>query len=60
MKKKEIKMKHILIPIFVLIAALLIAAFALGNQSGNSSSSQSGDMGSYHVHEDGQTHYGEH
>lgn len=59
MKKKEIKMKHILIPILVLIVALIITAFALGNPGGNSSSS-SNDQGSYHVHEDGQTHYGEH
>ena len=59
-KKKDIKMKHILIPILVLIAALIITAFALGNPGGNNSSSGSNDQGSYHVHEDGQTHYGEH
>ena len=49
-KKKDIKMKHILIPVIVLIVALLITAFALGNPGGNSSS-QSDEQGtSYHVH----------
>lgn len=59
-KKKDIKMKHILIPVIVLIVALLITAFALGNPGGNSSSQSGGQGTSYHVHADGETHYGEH
>ena len=59
-KKKDIKMKHILIPIIVLIVALIITAFDLGNPGGNSSAHTHEEQGTYHVHEDGQTHYGEH
>ncbi len=53
--KKKITMKHIFIPIAIIVVLLAIAATVLSNSGDTPSGTQE-----YHVHEDGVTHYGEH
>ena len=57
--KKELKMKHIFIPVLVVVILLGIVAAFMSN-SDDLSTPTDADTGSYHVHADGETHYGEH
>ena len=72
--KKKITMKHIFIPVAIVVVLLAIVAAILSN-TGNSGGSELGyhthangethydgptTTQEYHVHEDGVTHYGEH
>ena len=50
--KKKLTMKHIFIPVAIVVLILAIVAVILSN--GNS-----GTNPGYHVHEDGSTHYDE-
>ena len=50
--KKKLTMKHIFIPVAIVVLILAIVAVILSN--GNSTSNPG-----YHVHEDGSTHYDE-
>ena len=57
--KKELKMKHIFIPVLVVIIVLGIVAAVL-SKSDNVVTPTDAENAGYHVHEDGETHYGEH
>ena len=57
--KKELKMKHIFIPVLVVIFALAIVAVVLSKSNDSVVTPTDGEA-AYHVHEDGETHYGEH
>ena len=62
--KKELKMKHIFIPVIVVVIILGIVAAFLSN-SGNVNTATDGTYvdengSSYHLHDDGSVHYGEH
>lgn len=62
--KKELKMKHIFIPVIVVVIILgIVAAFL--SSSGKVNTPTDGTFvdengSSYHVHDDGSVHYGEH
>ena len=69
--KKKITMKHIFIPVAIIVLILAIVAVIMSNNSGSTSpgyhvhedGSTHYDEGyepTYHVHEDGETHYDEH
>lgn len=51
--KKKLTMKHIFIPVAIVIVLLAIVAAVL------SKTTPANDLG-YHTHENGETHYGEH
>lgn len=50
--KKKITMKHIFIPVAIIVLILAIVAVIMSNGSGSTNPG-------YHVHEDGSTHYDE-
>ena len=63
--KKELKMKHIFIPVLVVVIILGIVAAFLSNSGGNVTTNTDAtyvdeDGSIYHLHDDGSVHYGEH
>ena len=63
--KKELKMKHIFIPVIVVVIILCIVAAFLSNSGKVINTPTDGTFvdengSSYHVHDDGSVHYGEH
>ena len=55
--KKELKMRHIFIPVLVVVIILGIIAAVISNSDDNTVTPTDGEA-VYHVHEDGETHYG--
>ena len=58
--KKELKMKHIFIPVLVVVVVLMIVAAVISHTNNNVPTNTDGEVVVSHTHEDGEVHYGEH
>ena len=57
--KKELKMKHIFIPVLVIVIVLGIVAAVLSKQDNTVTPTDAG-VATSHTHADGEVHYEEH
>ncbi len=58
--KKELKMKHIFIPVLVVVIVLGIVAAVLSKSNDVVTTPTDAEIVESHTHADGEVHYGEH
>ncbi len=58
--KKELKMRHIFVPVLVVVVILCIVAAVINNTGNDFMTNTDGQPGTSHTHADGEVHYDEH